>query len=113
GRPVAVVVQEALTNPRKQPPGQPASVTLAGAPGAGLEVSVVNQLGPAAGPGGSPGPGRPPAPVGPRGPVGPLGPVGTALVPGTGTGLIGLSERLELAGGKLDWRNSAGGGRAL
>jgi hypothetical protein len=27
-------------------------------------------------------------------------------VPGTGTGLIGLSERLELAGGRLDWRNS-------
>src|SRR6202000_3536187 len=102
GRPVAVVVQEALTNPRKQPPGQPASVTLAGAPGAGLEVSVVNQLGPAAGPGGPPGPGST------LGPVGPLGPGGTALVPGTGTGLIGLSERLELAGGQLDWRDSAG-----
>jgi hypothetical protein len=29
-------------------------------------------------------------------------------VPGTGTGLIGLSERLALADGRLDWRNSDG-----
>jgi signal transduction histidine kinase len=29
-------------------------------------------------------------------------------VPGSGTGLIGLTERLELAGGRLEWRNSDG-----
>jgi len=71
-------VQEGLTNARKHAPGQPVSVTLGGHPGAGLEVSVVNGL----------------------------GAVAAATVPGTGTGLIGLSERLELAGGKLNWRNS-------
>jgi signal transduction histidine kinase len=83
GRTVYRVVQEGLTNARKHAPGQPVSVTLAGRPGAGLEVSVVNRLGPA------------PAPADTVAPV-----------PGTGTGLIGLSERLELAGGRLDWRNS-------
>jgi signal transduction histidine kinase len=83
GRTAYRVVQEGLTNARKHAPGQPVSVTLDGGPGAGLDVSVVNQLGPA------------PASAGAAAPV-----------PGTGTGLIGLTERLELAGGKLDWRNS-------
>jgi signal transduction histidine kinase len=82
GRTAYRVVQEGLTNARKHAPGQPVSVTLGGRPGAGLEVSVVNGLGAALA--------GPPA----------------ATVPGTGTGLIGLSERLELAGGKLNWRNS-------
>jgi signal transduction histidine kinase len=77
--------QEALTNARKHAPGQPVSVTLDGRPGAGLDVSVVNPVGP------------PPASAG-----------AAAAMPGTGTGLIGLSERLELAGGRLDWRNAAG-----
>jgi signal transduction histidine kinase len=85
GRTAYRVVQEGLTNARKHASGQPVGVTLGGAPGAGLEVSVVNPLGPVPAPGGA-----------------------TALVPGTGTGLIGLCERLELAGGKLDWRNSGG-----
>jgi len=85
GRTVYRVVQEGLTNARKHAPGQPASVTLTGGPGAGLDVSVVNRLGPA------------PASAGAAAPV-----------PGTGTGLIGLTERLELAGGKLDGRNSGG-----
>ena len=76
-------MQEALTNARKHAPGQPVTVTLGGAPGAGLDVSVVNPAGPA-----SSGPAFP--------------------VPGSGTGLIGLTERLELAGGRLEWRNSGG-----
>jgi signal transduction histidine kinase len=81
GRTAYRVVQEGLTNARKHAPGQPVSVTLGGGPGPGLSVSVVNRLGPA--------------------------PPGTsAAVPGAGTGLIGLTERLELAGGRLDWRNS-------
>jgi len=80
GRTVYRVVQEGLTNARKHAPGQPVTVTLGGAPGAGLDVSVVN----------------------------PVGTAGPTAVPGAGTGLIGLTERLELAGGKLDWRNAGG-----
>jgi len=83
GRTAYRVVQEGLTNARKHAPGQPVTVTLGGGPGAGLDVSVVNQAGPAT--------------------AGPAFPV-----PGSGTGLIGLTERLELAGGKLEWRNSDG-----
>jgi signal transduction histidine kinase len=85
GRTTYRVVQEGLTNARKHAPGQPVSVTLDGGPGAGLNVSVVNPVG------------TPPASAG-----------AAAAMPGTGTGLIGLSERLELAGGRLDWRNAAG-----
>jgi signal transduction histidine kinase len=83
GRTVYRVVQEGLTNARKHAQGQPVSVTLGGRAGAGLDVSVANPVGPA--------------------------PAGlAAAVPGSGTGLIGLAERLELAGGRLDWRNSGG-----
>ena len=79
GRTVYRVVQEGLTNARKHAPGEPVGVTLSGGPGTGLDVSVVNRLAPAR----------------------------TAVsVPGTGTGLIGLTERLELAGGKLEFRAS-------
>ena len=83
GRTAYRVVQEALTNARKHAPGQPVAVTLAGGPGAGLDVSVVNPAGPAS--------------------AGPAFPV-----PGSGTGLIGLTERLELAGGRVEWRNADG-----
>jgi len=83
GRTAYRVVQEGLTNARKHAPGQPVTVTLGGGPGAGLDVSVVNPAGPAS--------------------------AGSAFpVPGSGTGLIGLTERLDLAGGRLDWRNSDG-----
>jgi signal transduction histidine kinase len=83
GRTAYRVVQEGLTNARKHAPGEPVTVTLGGGPGAGLDVSVVNPAGPAS--------------------AGPTFPV-----PGSGTGLIGLTERLELAGGRLEWRNSDG-----
>jgi signal transduction histidine kinase len=83
GRTAYRVVQEGVTNARKHAPGQPVTVTLGGGPGEGLDVSVVNPAGQ--------------APAGPAFPV-----------PGSGTGLIGLTERLELAGGRLDWRNSDG-----
>ena len=86
GRTAYRVVQEGLTNARKHAPGQPVTVTLDGRPGAGLDVLVVNSTGSAS--------------------------TSTAVpsfpVPGSGTGLIGLTERLELAGGTLDWRNSGG-----
>jgi len=84
-RTVYRVVQEGLTNVRKHAPGATARVTLDGGPGAGLDVKVVNRLAPA----GAPGSG----------------------VPGSGTGLIGLGERLELAGGKLE--SGARGGEFL
>lgn len=83
GRTVYRVVQEGLTNARKHAPGEPVSVTLRGGPGTGLAVSVVSRLASASA-------------------------GGAAGVPGTGTGLIGLAERVELAGGTLDWRKSGG-----
>lgn len=79
GRTVYRVVQEGLTNARKHAPGEPVQVTFGGGPGAGLDVSIANQVGQAT-----------PA----------------ASLPGTGTGLIGLTERLELAGGTLRWQRS-------
>jgi signal transduction histidine kinase len=79
------VVQEGLTNVRKHAPGAAARVTLDGGPGAGLDITIVNRLAVASGAGAD----------GPR-------------VPGSGTGLIGLGERLELAGGKLESGARAG-----
>lgn len=92
GRTLYRVVQEGLTNARKHAPGQPVEVTLGGGPSAGLDVRVVSRRGPV------------PAAAGAAASV-----PGTAVpVPGAGTGLIGLAERLELAGGTLDWRDSGG-----
>ncbi|WP_116948663.1 sensor histidine kinase [Jiangella endophytica] len=73
------VVQEALTNVRKHARGTGVIVTLTGGPGGGLAVEVRNRL-----------------PVG----SGDFGSAGD--IPGTGTGLIGLAERVELAGGSLE-----------
>ncbi|SCL28750.1 Signal transduction histidine kinase [Micromonospora nigra] len=76
GRGVYRIVQEGLTNARKHAPGTAVTVTLAGGPGKGLSVEVRN-----------------PWPVG-----------GTARgrIPGTGTGLVGIGERVSLAGGRLE-----------
>ncbi|MEU5658595.1 histidine kinase [Streptomyces sp. NPDC047737] len=74
GRTVYRIAQEALTNARKHAPGAPVRVTVAGGPGDGLAVEVGN-----------------PAPAEPFAPV-----------PGSGQGLIGLTERANLAGGSLD-----------
>jgi signal transduction histidine kinase len=93
GRTVYRVVQEGLTNARKHAPGQPVTVTLGGGQGAGLDVSLVNPAGPAS---------AGPASVGPAS----AGPA--SAVPGSGAGLIGLTERVELAGGRLDWASSDG-----
>lgn len=71
------VVQEALTNARKHAPGQPVRVALDGAPGAQLRIDVSNPLGT------------------------------PSAIPGTGTGLVGLTERVRLAGGRLDHRATA------
>jgi signal transduction histidine kinase len=72
------VIQEGLTNARKHAPGRPVTVTVDGAPGAGLHVEL-----------------RQPLPT--------HEPVDAATrIPGSGTGLAGLAERALLAGGTLD-----------
>ena len=75
GRTAYRIVQEGLTNARKHAPG--AAVTLAvSAPDGGLEIEVRS-----------------------------LAPVAVAAgpsLPGAGTGLVGLAERVSLAGGELE-----------
>ncbi|MEU2435678.1 histidine kinase [Streptomyces rubradiris] len=73
GRTAYRIAQEALTNARKHAPGTEVAVRLTGAPGDGLTITVANPA--------------PPAEVPP--------------VPGSGQGLIGLTERATLAGGHL------------
>ncbi|MFE5794148.1 sensor histidine kinase [Streptomyces sp. NPDC056503] len=85
GRTVYRIAQEGLTNARKHAPGAEVTVTLSGRPGDGLTVEVRN-----------------PAPAGP-----------VPHVPGSGQGLIGLSERAALAGGRFDHGPTPGGGFAL
>ena len=80
GRTAYRVVQEGLTNARKHAPGRPVRVLLAGKPGGRLVVELAN-------------------------PVGPADPV----INGSGTGLIGLTERVRLAGGEIDHTISADG----
>ncbi len=87
GRTAYRVVQEALTNVRKHAPGAVAAVRVTGAPGQGLTVEVRN-----------------PALVGDR---------PQAALPSSGTGLIGLLERVTLAGGELDSGWTAEGGFRL
>jgi signal transduction histidine kinase len=93
GRTVYRLVQEALTNARKHAPGQRVTIVVRGDREAGIEVQVVNrpgvglQGGPAVGENGAPG--RP------------------------GTGLIGLAERVQLAGGRLSHEASGDGGFEL
>lgn len=79
GRTVYRIVQEGLTNAAKHAPGTTVSVTVAGGPEDGLTVEVCN-----------------PRPVGP--PTGPR-------PPGSGLGLLGLSERTALRGGRLTHRD--------
>ncbi|MFC7107263.1 sensor histidine kinase [Nonomuraea rubra] len=81
GRNLYRIVQEALTNARKHAGGAPVTVTVEGAPGKALSVEVRNPLG---------------------GRHGGLGVRHGARIPGAGAGLIGLTERAELAGGRLE-----------
>ncbi|MFG1779554.1 sensor histidine kinase [Micromonospora sp. NPDC049048] len=69
------VVQEGLTNARRHAAGQPVRVALRGGPGAGLEIDVRNALA-----------------------------AERTTPPGWsgGAGLVGLTERVHLAGGRLD-----------
>ncbi|MGW4751653.1 sensor histidine kinase [Streptomyces chartreusis] len=82
GRTAYRIAQEGLTNARKHAPGTEVTVTVTGAPGEGLSVTVRN-----------------PAPEG-----------RVSHVPGSGQGLIGLTERATLAGGRLEHGPAADGG---
>lgn len=75
GRTVFRILQEGLTNARKHAAGRQVEVSLSGAPGTELVVELVNPL-----------PAQRDAPI----------------VPGSGLGLVGLTERVRLAGGRLD-----------
>ncbi|HEY9372062.1 sensor histidine kinase [Streptomyces sp.] len=85
GRTVYRIAQEGLTNARKHAPGAEVTVTVRGRRGDGLTVDVAN-----------------PAPDGPVPPV-----------PGSGQGLIGLTERATLAGGRMTHGPAPDGGFAL
>jgi signal transduction histidine kinase len=74
GRTVHHVVQEALTNARKHAPGTQVTVAVTGGQGDGVEVTVRNHR--------------------------LIGHV--TSTPGAGLGLVGLAERVELAGGTLE-----------
>ncbi|MFD7159182.1 sensor histidine kinase [Kribbella sp. NPDC059898] len=80
GRTAYRIVQEGLTNARKHAAGYPVTVLVTGHPGDGLRIELTN---PASN--------------------------GTPLVPGSGTGLVGLTERVQLAGGTLDHGREPGG----
>ncbi|AZP21276.1 sensor histidine kinase [Streptomyces aquilus] len=82
GRTAYRIAQEGLTNARKHAPGTEVTVSVEGAPGEGLTISVHN-----------------PAPDGEVAPV-----------PGSGQGLIGLTERATLAGGRLEHGPEGDGG---
>ena len=74
GRTAYRIVQEGLTNARKHAPGAAVDVRVDGAPTDGLTVRVSN----------------------------PLSSATRTELPGAGVGLVGLRERVNLAGGRLD-----------
>ncbi|MET7280293.1 histidine kinase [Kribbella sp. NPDC005582] len=84
GRTAYRIVQEGLTNARKHAAGHPVTVTVAGKPGGGLRIELLNS-----------------------------GSNGVPLAPGSGTGLVGLTERVHLAGGTLDHQREPDGGFRL
>ncbi|MFJ5029064.1 sensor histidine kinase [Streptomyces sp. NPDC088560] len=82
GRTAYRIAQEALTNARKHAPGAEVTLRLTGADGDGLAITVTNP---------------PPESEAPP-------------VPGSGQGLIGLTERATLAGGRLQHGTTPDGG---
>ena len=81
GRSAYRMVQESLTNARKHAPDTAVDVTLSGQPGGQLVLEVRNPLR-----------------------------LGSAVstTPGSGLGLLGLTERAELIGGRLEHERSDG-----
>ncbi|MEZ5192602.1 MAG: histidine kinase [Nocardioides sp.] len=79
GRAVYRIVQEGITNATKHAPGAKIRVRVSGGPETGVDVTVVNPLG-----------------------------FASTATPGAGLGLVGLTERAQLAGGTL--RADSGGG---
>ena len=79
GRTLYRIVQEGMTNVRKHAPGSRLTVRLTGSPDEGVAVELRNPIG--------------------------FGPTDT---PGSGLGLIGLSERADLHGGRLDYAREGG-----
>jgi signal transduction histidine kinase len=76
GRHTLRIVQEALTNARKHATSAPVELLLDGAPGHGLAIDVRNPL--------------------------PALATAESTIPGTGAGLLGLTERAALSGGRLE-----------
>ncbi|MFD7898449.1 sensor histidine kinase [Streptomyces sp. NPDC059743] len=85
GRTAFRIAQEGLTNARKHAPGTEATVELSGGAGEGLTVEIRNTA--------------------PQGEV--------PKVPGSGQGLIGLTERAALAGGRFEHGATRDGGFAV
>jgi signal transduction histidine kinase len=83
GRNAYRIVQEGLTNARKHAYGSTVDVIVAGAAGEGLSVEVRNPV--------------------------PVGVPAVPDIPGTGTGIVGLTERATLAGGRLEHGRTASG----
>ncbi|MGK5676084.1 sensor histidine kinase [Micromonospora sp. URMC 106] len=75
GRSVYRIVQEGLTNARKHAAGAAVTVDVTGGPGDGLTVEIRNRW--------------------------PVGGITGPEIPGAGTGLVGIAERVNLAGGRL------------
>ncbi|MBM9462748.1 two-component sensor histidine kinase [Aeromicrobium sp. YIM 150415] len=82
GRTSYRIVQESLTNASKHAPDTTVTVTLVGVPGDALSVTVSNPL--------------------------PIGSPAVSATPGAGLGLVGLAERVRLAGGTLEHSITAG-----
>jgi len=75
GRTLYRIVQEGITNARKHAPGSLLTVRVSGSVDDGIDVELRNPIG-----------------------------FGPAAAPGAGLGLIGLTERAQLAGGRLEHR---------
>jgi len=83
GRSAYRIVQEGLTNARKHARDAEVSVAIRGAAGDGLTIEIRNPC--------------------------PAGTACAAAIPGSGSGLIGLTERASLAGGRLEHGPTAAG----
>jgi signal transduction histidine kinase len=75
GRTLYRIAQEGTTNAQKHAPGSHLTIRVTGSPEGGLDIQLRNPIG-----------------------------FGRTSTPGAGLGLVGLTERAELAGGRLDHR---------